>query len=88
MILASKIGTLIGWLIIIANWIVPFGGQMETILHWSGIGLFAAHVLEMFIYIPTMKKVGGNMALRCLQVIVFGYVHFMEMQEELKQKEA
>lgn len=88
MIAAIKIGTLIGWLAIIANWIVPFGGQMEMILHYSGIGLLAAHALEALIYLPTINKVGGNKANHIFQVIVFGVGHFLAMKETLKSQGA
>ncbi len=88
MVSAIKIGTIIGWLAILANIIVPFGGQIETILNWSGIGLLAAHTLEVLVYLPLMNKVGGNKAGHIAQVLVFGVGHFLSMQETLKAKVA
>ena len=87
MITAIKISTAIGWLIILANWLMPFAGQLQLILHWSGIGLAAAHALEALIYIPFMKKAGGNIANHMLQTLLFGYGHFLSLQESIKAKQ-
>ncbi len=88
MISAIKIGTIIGWLVILANVAMPFGGQLATILNWTGIGLLVAHALEVLAYLPLINKVGGNKASHMVQVLVFGVGHFLSMQETLKTKVA
>jgi uncharacterized protein YhhL (DUF1145 family) len=88
MIAAIKIGTIIGWLAILANVVMPFGGQIEVILNWSGIGLLVAHALEAIIYLPTINRVGGNKAGHIAQVIIFGVGHFLSMQSMLKPQQA
>ena len=88
MIPVIKIGTIIGWLVILANYLMPFGGQIETILHWSGVGLLAAHALEALIYLPIIKKVGGSIPAHMFQTLVYGVGHFLTMQETLKAKTA
>jgi uncharacterized protein YhhL (DUF1145 family) len=82
MALAVKIATLLGWLVIIANWVMPFGGQLETILHWSGIGLAAAHAIEMLVYIPLVNKATGSKAMHYLQIFIFGFGHFLVLKEQ------
>ena len=88
MIAGIKVVTIIGWLAILVNLVNPFGGQIETILHWSGIGLFVAHAVEAFIYLPLMKKVGGSIPAHMTQVLIFGVGHFLIMQNTLKSQEA
>lgn len=83
MILAAKIATLMGWLFIIANWIMPFGGQLESMLHYSGIGLAIAHAIETAIFFPKAKKAGGNLALHALQLFIFGYPHNMALDQAI-----
>jgi uncharacterized protein YhhL (DUF1145 family) len=88
MIYAIKIGTIIGWLVIFANAISPFGGQIETILNWTGIGLLIAHIVEAIIYLPMINKVAGNKIWHIIQVVVFGIGHFLTMQSTLKTQQA
>ncbi len=84
MIAIAKISTLIAWIAIVANWIVPFGGDMEAILHWAGIGLAGAHFVEMLIFLPKAKRAGGNVAMHAVQLFLFGYAHNMALDEQLK----
>jgi uncharacterized protein YhhL (DUF1145 family) len=88
MTLSIKIGTIIGWLVIFANAISPFGGQIEAILNWTGIGLLIAHILEVIIYLPIINKVGGNKLWHIIQVVIFGVGHFLTMQSTLKTQQA
>lgn len=82
MIATAKFATVIGWLAILWNWIImPFDGQLGMILHWSGIGLAVAHTLEMFIFLPKAKKLGGNLSWHALQLFIFGYAHNMTLDE-------
>ena len=83
MILAAKIATLIGWIVIVANWIQPFGGDIQDILHYSGLGLAAAHAIETAIFLPKAKALPGNIAVHALQIFLFGYAHNMAMDAEL-----
>lgn len=84
MIAATKIATLIGWALIIFNWIVPFEGDMYNILHWSGIGLAAAHLVEVFVFLPKAKRAGGNLAMHAIQLFIFGYAHNLALDKQLQ----
>ena len=77
MILGGKIFTSLAWIAIMINYLLPFGGQLETVLFWTGIGLAVAHLVEFFIYLPQCKRVGGSMANHFIQCLLFGYVHKM-----------
>lgn len=81
MIAAAKFATILGWLAILINILVPFGSQIEIILYWSGIGLAAAHTLEMFIFLPKAKKLDGNLSWHALQLFIFGYAHNMTLDQ-------
>ncbi|CAA0084272.1 Uncharacterised protein [BD1-7 clade bacterium] len=83
MVAAFKIATAIGWLAIVANWLFPFGGQMQEILHWSGIFLAAAHAVEVFVFLPKAKRAGGNLGLHAVQLFLFGYAHNMALDQQL-----
>lgn len=88
MIAAIKLATIALWLVVLANVVMPFGGQVEGILNWVGIAVLAAHALEAFLYLPIMKKIGGSMPRHIIQVLIFGLGHFLIMQETLKSQEA
>lgn len=82
MILFSKLLTLLAWLLIIFNWVSPIEAW-HTNLHWTGIGLFIAHVIEMLIFLPLVKKAGGNIALHSVQLLIFGYAHKMQLDQTI-----
>lgn len=88
MIVSAKLATLVAWVFVIFNWISPIEGWSNLLL-WTGVFLVVAHTLEMFIYLPLAKRVGGNVSLHALQLLVFGYAHNMQLMAlEKKQKEA
>ncbi|HEY9033579.1 MAG TPA: DUF1145 domain-containing protein [Pseudomonadales bacterium] len=82
MIVSGKIVTLAGWLLILANLAYPLGNYQQMI-NWAGIGLLAAHVIEMLVFLPKARRVGGPLAGHLLQLLVFGYVHNMVMEQAL-----
>lgn len=83
MILFSKLLTLLAWILIIFNWISPIEAW-HTNLYWTGIGLSIAHVIEMLVFLPLAKKAGGNLALHGVQLLVFGYAHKMQLDEDIE----
>lgn len=87
MILAAKIATLLAWALIIFNWICPIEGYYNAI-HWTGVFLIVAHIIEMFVYLPAAKRVGGNVALHAVQLFIFGYAHNMVLIEAEKKQKA
>ena len=86
MSLIAKIVTAIAWIAIIFNWISPVGGQMQSVLHYSGIFLIVAHFIEMLVFLPKAKQAGGNIALHAVQLFLFGYAHNLELDAKLKQQ--
>ncbi len=86
MIITSKIVTLLAWMLIIFNVISPVKGFSE-ILNWTGLGLAGAHAVETLVFLPKAKKLGGNLAIHIVQLLIFGYVHNMEMDQLLADKQ-
>lgn len=84
MIVSAKIFTLLLWVLFIANWVSPFG-DYYTVLSWAGLALLAAHIIETAVFFPKAKKAGGNLAAHLLQLLIFGYVHNMAIDEKLSQ---
>lgn len=82
MIVSGKIATLAGWLLILVNLVYPLGDYHQAI-QWLGIGLLAAHVIEMLVFLPKARRVGGPLAGHLLQLLVFGYVHNLVMEQAL-----
>jgi uncharacterized protein YhhL (DUF1145 family) len=85
MILSAQITTIIAWIAIVFNWVHPINGYYD-ILNYTGLGLAAAHMVETLVFLPKAKKVGGNMAVHIVQLLVFGYVHNMVMDKQLSGK--
>lgn len=86
MINIAKIATVVGWMFILANWIMPFPGDISNIIHYSGLGLIAAHIIETIAFLPKAKQLGSNTALHAVQLFVFGYPHNMAIEAELAKK--
>ena len=85
MILIAKIATIIGWIVILANWVTPFAGDFSAMLHYSGLGLIAAHLIEVVVFLPKAKRLNENTALHALQLFIFGYAHNMAIDAKLEQ---
>jgi uncharacterized protein YhhL (DUF1145 family) len=85
MVLAAKVVTALAWLAIIVNWVTPINGFYD-ILHWTGIGLGAAHLIEAFVFLPKAKQAGGSVPLHFLQLFIFGYAHVMGLDEAARKK--
>ena len=83
MITLFKAIVAIVWLAIIYNWIQP----IDSVLHWLGIGMTGAHIVEMFLYQPVAKKAGGNMFMHSIQFFIFGIVHKMALEKNMPQKQ-
>lgn len=79
MLTAAKIILTILWLAIFYNWIIPFDGMVNTVLHWFGIFMAASHIVEVFVFLPRAKLAGGNLAVHIIQLFLFGYVHNMSL---------
>lgn len=80
MIVTAKLATLVAWVFVIVNWITPIDGWSNLLL-WTGVFLVVAHTIEMLMYLPAAKRVGGNVALHALQLFIFGYAHNMQLIE-------
>ena len=88
MIAITKIITLLSWLAILVNCFQPFAAPLDTILQWTGVGLLAAHVLEMLVFLPKAEKAGGSKIGHALQLLVFGYAHNMAMDQAIAANKA
>lgn len=86
MILMSQFITALAWLLIIFNVISPITGYAE-ILNWTGVGLLAAHSIETLVFLPKAKKLGGNITSHIAQLLIFGYVHNMKMDQLLSKRQ-
>lgn len=83
MIVANKIIITILWLTIFYNWAIPFDGMVYTALHWLGIFMIVAHIVEMGIFFNKAKQAGGNIALHMIQLFLYGYFHNLELDKTL-----
>lgn len=82
-IVIAKLTTLLGWLLIIVNWLHPID-DWYNLLHWAGIFLIVAHSIEMLVFLPAARRAPGNTAIHALQLLVFGYAHNMALMEQAK----
>jgi uncharacterized protein YhhL (DUF1145 family) len=82
MITTIKAATLLLWLIILLNALMPFGEPAHTILNWTGLALIASHAIETLIYLPMIRRAGGSAAMHIVQVMLFGYGHFLVLRQQ------
>ena len=87
MILGSKILTALVWLAVFINWVTPLD-NLHTLLHWTGIGLLAAHCIEAAVFLPKARQAGGSLPLHLLQLVAFGYAHAMQLDKTIADKKA
>lgn len=76
----ARLGTLALWIVVIINWVVGLP-VASTALHWTGICLIGAHVVELAVFSGKLKY-SSNKPLDALQIIVYGYFHAITLKEE------
>lgn len=85
----QKIGVIVLWLVLLsAFWVLPdesIGGRIGRIAFFVTA---LAHVIEFFIYRPTLRRAEGSLAHHFLQVLIFGMFHYQEVEVELAEKNA
>ncbi len=86
MIFIAKVATAIAWLVIVVNWLMPFSADYYSMIHFTGLGLLGAHALETALFLPKAKALNENMAVHALQLLIFGYPHNMQIEQQLKQQ--
>ncbi len=73
--LIGKIVTLIAWGAIGVNWLQPFADpSLAKGLHYTGIGLAVAHLIETAVFWGKIKA-AGDVPRNVLMTLVFGYAH-------------
>ena len=86
MIWVFKLLTAMAWMLILLNLLSPLSAPLANILNWTGIGLIIAHAIELVLYLPVIKRVGGSRMYHSMQTLIFGYAHFMQMQQSIASK--
>ena len=86
MILVFKLLTAMAWMLILFNLLSPFSAPLANILNWTGVGLIVAHAIELVLYLPVIQRAGGSRMYHSMQTLIFGYAHFMQMQQSIASK--
>ena len=83
----AKILTLVTIIVCSAGFFIAPESEVAgwgRLIFWIIIGV---HFLEFFFYIPAIKKLDGSMPQHFIQVLLFGYFHYMEIQRQLQKQE-
>ncbi len=81
----AKLGLLVLWIASAAAWVVPDGPLAFRALRFVAPGLTVAHLLELPIFLPVLKRAEGKMAHHVVQVLLFGVVHWMDVKIALAE---
>ena len=84
-ILPGKVVIGITWALaaicVVAPGAVP--GALGTAGRWLFWGMLLVHVGELAIWMPLARKVGGSMPAHAMQVLLFGFVHGVDLKAQL-----
>jgi uncharacterized protein YhhL (DUF1145 family) len=82
-----KMACIVLWLVLLSAFFVlpddSRGGQIGRIAFFITAG---AHVVEFFIYRPTLQRAEGSLGHHFIQVLIFGMFHYQEIEAELAAK--
>ncbi len=84
----QKIVVIVVWAVLLSAFFVlpddSTGGRIGRIAFFVTA---AVHVVEFFIYLPTLRRAEGTLDHHFLQVLIFGMFHYREVEEELASRE-
>ena len=77
--LIVKVSLLPLWLFGVACWLLDPAAEWVAMGRWVAPALLAAHLLELFAWVPMLKKAGRPIGPELGQLLVFGSVHFFSL---------
>ncbi|ROS01929.1 putative membrane protein [Sinobacterium caligoides] len=77
----AKVFTLLVWIAIAVNWLVPalLPEDIALGLHYTGLALVAAHVLEVLVFSKRILS-NGRPLQDGLLVLLYGYFHAKDLK--------
>lgn len=79
----NKLGLYVFWLMFLANLFMPFGGDIEAIVLYVGLGLLIIHFIEFLVVFKKLKKIDRTTPLDFIMVMLVGLFHWFPL---LRQK--
>lgn len=77
---AAKIITCFIWLFTLACFFVSSDAWWVTFGQGLAVVLAVAHFIEFFVYLNTLKTLGGSMPVHFIQVMLFGILYWNEIK--------
>ena len=68
------------WLVLGGAFLLPSDSTLGLVGRAGFFLMAAAHVVEFFIYLPLLRKAPGSLAFHFVRVLVFGFVHYLEVR--------
>ena len=83
----KKIGVIVLWSVLLSSFFVlpddSTGGRIGRIACFVTA---LAHIVEFFIYRPTLRRAEGSLGHHFVQVLIFGMFHYREVEAELAEE--
>ncbi len=83
----KKTGVIVLWIVLLSSFFVL---PDDSTGGWIGrIAFFVtalAHIVEFFIYRPTLRRAEGSLGHHFVQVLIFGVFHYQEVEAELAEQ--
>jgi len=64
------------WLSFVINFVMPFGGSLETGVLWAGIVFLVLHVIELAVIYSKLKDLGRTGIADIIAVLAFGILYW------------
>jgi len=77
---SSKLFVLLLWLVLGGAFLLPSGSTLALVGRTAFVLMAAAHIVEFFIYLPSLRKAPGSLAFHFANVFIFGFVHYQEVR--------
>jgi len=83
----QKVAIVVLWVVMLSAFFVlpdeSAGGRVGRIAFFVTV---LAHVVEFFIYRPTLRRAEGSLGHHFVQVLIFGMFHYQEVEADLARR--
>ena len=77
----GKFCTTVFWCTFFLNLAYPFPSEVYFILLAGGLGILGVHTLQAFVVIRKFKNQLPELSAHAVQVLIYGFFHFLEIQQ-------
>ncbi len=75
----NKLGLYVFWIMFLVNLFMPFGGDIESIVLFIGVGLLVVHFIEFLVVFKKLKEIDRTSPMDFMMVMLVGLFHWLPL---------